>query len=127
MPLRLELRNGRDIALATFGPNGNLPEGIGFGVVLCPFLWWAKRRLLDSMVIAAPDALRVYNGLGTHVLPWSEIEGFRPSSKPFLMAVQRTHGRPVTMAGLTPGMFGNRAAQEADMARLERFWTAARR
>jgi hypothetical protein len=85
-------------------------------------LIWLERRGIRARVVATPDGIRVFNGLRMHFVPWSEVEGFQDSSRPFLLAIKRTKGRPLPMAGLTPGSFGNRAPQAESLAQLEGYW-----
>jgi hypothetical protein len=87
-------------------------------------LIWLERRGLRASVVATPAGIRVFNGLRTHSVPWSEVEGFEDSSRPFLLAIKRANGGPLPMAGLTPGSFGNRAPQFASLERLESYWRA---
>jgi hypothetical protein len=93
--------------------------------VMVPVLVWSWRRMIGSSVIADRDGLRIYNGLATHVVLWSEVEGFGDSSRPFLLAVRRHEQRPITMCGLTPGAFGDIAPREEDRKRLEDLWRRA--
>jgi hypothetical protein len=72
--------------------------------------------------VADPAGIRVFNGLRTHFVPWDEVEGFEASSRPFLLAIKRSNGRPLAMAGLTPGSFGNVAPQTEDFERPEGYW-----
>ncbi len=81
-----------------------------------------ERRMVRASVTANSSGLRIYNGLATHAVAWPEVEGFEDSSRPFLMAVKRTHGRPIPMAGITPGLFGNRGPQQESMRELETYW-----
>jgi hypothetical protein len=83
---------------------------------------WLDRRILRVSVTAKPSGLYIYNGLRTHVVTWPEVEGFESSSRPYLMAVRRTHGRPIPMAGITPGLFGNLVPQTESMQELEAYW-----
>ena len=82
-------------------------------------LVWLERRGIRACVVATPAGICVFNGLRTHFVPWPEVEGFENSSRPFLLAIKRTKARPLPMAGLTPGSFGNRAPQDEDLERLE--------
>jgi hypothetical protein len=114
-----------DVALIV-GTRGNpavrIIDFIVVNIVGVPFVVWLKRRLLDATVRADPSGLYIFNGLGTHVVAWREVEGFGPSSRPFLLAVKRTCGRPIPMAGITPETFGRREAQREDMRELEEYW-----
>jgi hypothetical protein len=85
-------------------------------------LIWLERRGIRAYVVATPAGIHVFNGLRTHFVPWPEVEGFEDSSRPFLMAIRRTKGRPLPMAGLTPGSFGNRAPQAESLEQLEGYW-----
>jgi hypothetical protein len=85
-------------------------------------LIWLERRGIRACVVATPGGISVFNGLRTHFVPWSEVEGFEDSSRPFLLAIRRTKGRPLPMAGLTPGSFGNRAPQAESLEQLEGYW-----
>jgi hypothetical protein len=85
-------------------------------------LIWLERRGIRACVVATPAGIRVFNGLRTHFVPWSEVEGFEDSSRPFLLAIKRTKARPLPMAGLTPGSFGNRAPQAESLEQLEGYW-----
>jgi hypothetical protein len=85
-------------------------------------LIWLERRGIRACVVATPGGIRVFNGLRTHFVPWTEVEGFEGSSRPFLLAIRRTKGRPLPMAGLTPGSFGNRAPQAESLEQLEGYW-----
>lgn len=85
-------------------------------------LIWLERRGIRACVVATPDGIRVFNGLRTHFVPWPEVEGFEDSSRPFLLAIKRTKARPLPMAGLTPGSFGNRAPQTESLEQLEGYW-----
>lgn len=85
-------------------------------------LIWLERRGIRACVVATPAGIRVFNGLRTHFVPWSEVEGFENSSRPFLLAIKRTKARPLPMAGLTPGSFGNRAPQAESLEQLECYW-----
>lgn len=85
-------------------------------------LVWLERRGIRACVVATPAGIRVFNGLRTHFVPWSEVEGFEDSSRPFLLAIKRTKGRPLPMAGLTPGSFGNRVPQTESLEQLEDYW-----
>jgi hypothetical protein len=82
-------------------------------------LIWLERRGIRACVVATPTGIRVFNGLRTHFVPWSEVEGFESSSRPFLLAIKRTKARPLPMAGLTPGSFGNRTPQAESLEQLE--------
>jgi hypothetical protein len=85
-------------------------------------LIWLERRGIRACVVATPAGIRVFNGLRTHCVPWSEVEGFEDSSRPFLLAIKRTKARALPMAGLTPGSFGNRAPQTESLKQLEDYW-----
>jgi hypothetical protein len=85
-------------------------------------LIWLERRGIRAYVVASPVGIYVFNGLRTHFVPWSEVEGFEDSSRPFLLAIRRSKGRPLPMAGLTPGSFGNRVPQAESLEQLEGYW-----
>jgi hypothetical protein len=85
-------------------------------------LIWLERWGINARVVATPRGISVFNGLRTYFVPWSEVEGFEHSSRPFLLAIRRTNGRPLPMAGLTPGSFGNRAPQAESLEQLEAYW-----
>lgn len=91
-------------------------------IVGVPFVVWLKRRMVDATVSADSSGLYIYNGFRTRVVAWREIEGFEPSSRPFLLVVKRTGGRPIPMAGITPETFGRRGPQREDMRELEAYW-----
>lgn len=116
------------VASVLFAPNviGGVAGGmIGLAVllaVIAPLFIWGKRRIIDASVRATPDGLYIYNGLKTHVVAWSDVVGFQPSTRPFLMAVTRRNGRPVPMDGITPESFGRRGPQEDSMRELEAYW-----
>jgi hypothetical protein len=84
-------------------------------------LIFLERRLVRATVTATPQGLYVFNGLRRHFVPWSEVAGFEPSSRAFLFAVKRTNGRPLPMAGLTPGSFGRRGPQLESLERLKEY------
>lgn len=86
------------------------------------FLVWFERRCVRATVTADEAGLHVYNGLSTRTIAWSEVEGFAPSRWPFLIAVKVKGGRRVTMAGITPGAFGDRGPQQVDLGELESYW-----
>jgi hypothetical protein len=83
---------------------------------------WLERRMVRSTVNATPSGLRIYNGIRTYVVRWHEVVAFERSSRPFQMAVKRTHGRPISMAAITPGWFGNLRPQLEKMQELEAYW-----
>ena len=89
---------------------------MGLGILQ---LIWLERRGIRAYVVATPAGIHVFNGLRTHFVPWSEVVGFEDSSRPFLLAVKRTKARPLPMAGLTPGSFGNRTPQAESLEQLE--------
>jgi hypothetical protein len=113
-----------------FGPRLDAPlRAVGFmttTTILLPFSVYMTRRLLRAYVIGDGSGLRIYNGIRTHVIPWSEVEGFVGSSRPFLMAVKRTHGRALTMTGITPGPLGDPEPQRQNMLELEALWQRCR-
>jgi Bacterial PH domain len=66
-----------------------------------------ERRMVRSTVTADPSGLRIDNGLGTHFVAWSDVEGFVADlNRPFLVDVERTDGPPIPMAGIRPTPFG---------------------
>ena len=65
-----------------------------FVIVLAPGLIWGRRRLLQANVIADGTGLRIFNGLRTYSVPWSEVAGFKKSFMPFLFAVRRNMDDP---------------------------------
>jgi hypothetical protein len=83
---------------------------------------WLERRMVRSTVNATPSGLCIYNGIRTYVVRWPEVVAFERSSRPFQMAVKRTHGRPISMAAITPGWFGNLKLQFEKMQELEAYW-----
>ena len=96
---------------------------MGLGILQ---LIWLERRGVRAYVVATPAGIHVFNGLRTHFVPWSEVEVFEDSSRPFLLAIKRTKGRPLPMAGLTPGSFGNRVPQTESLEQLEDYWRRVR-
>jgi hypothetical protein len=114
-----------DVAVVV-GPDLNLAARIALfitsTVVGSALIGWCERRMVRASVTANPSGLYIYNGLGTHVVTWPEVKGFEDSSRPFLMAVKRAHGRPIPMAGITPELFGNRGPQRDSMQELEAYW-----
>jgi Bacterial PH domain len=95
---------------------------VGWAIMLgAAQILWLERRGIRAYVVATPSGIRVFNGLRTHFVRWTEVEGFEPSSRPFLLAIKRTRGRPLPMAGLTPGSFGNRAQQARSLEELEAY------
>jgi Bacterial PH domain len=99
-----------DVALVA-GPNINtvvrVLSFVAWTIIGGLLVVWLDRCVVRVSVTAKPSGLYIYNGLRTHVVTWAEVEGFEASSRPYLMAVKRTHGRPIPMAGITPGLFGN--------------------
>jgi hypothetical protein len=118
-----------DVAVVV-GPNLKLSVRIALfitsTVIGTALIGWCERRMVRASVTASPSGLFIYNGLGTHVVTWPEVKGFEDSSRPFLMAVKRAHGRPIPMAGITPELFGNRGPQRESMRELEAYWRRIR-
>jgi hypothetical protein len=112
--------------VAVAGPDIEFPIRVLVFVVVAGMgaleLLWLERRGIKARVVATPRGISVFNGLRTYFVPWSEVEGFQHSSRPFLLAVRRTKGRPLPMAGLTPGSFGDLVPQVEDLERLEGYW-----
>lgn len=114
-----------DVA-ALIGPGLEVLPRVGFVVVatiggLLQFIF-LERRLVRAKVTATPEGLYVFNGFRRHFVPWAEVEGFEHSSRPFLLAIKRSNGTPLPMAGLTPGSFGRRGPQKEDLESLKRYW-----
>jgi hypothetical protein len=87
---------------------------------------YIERGIVNPSVRATVSGLYIYNGLRTHVVAWVEVAGFQRSSRPFQMAVRRTHGRPIAMAGVTNDNLGYRSSQRAKIGELEVYWRRIR-
>jgi hypothetical protein len=81
-----------------------------------------ERIMVKPYVRATPSGLCIYNGLRTHMIQWTEVAGFEPSSRPFQIAVKRINGKPVSMTGVMGGWFGNREPQREKIRELEAYW-----
>lgn len=118
-------------AAALIGPGLGVLSRVGFVVVATVggllHIVFLERRLVRARVTAAPEGLYVFNGIRRHFVPWSEVEGFEHSSRPFLLTVKRANGSPLPMARLTPGSFGRRRPQREDLERLKSYWRQYKR
>lgn len=76
-------------------------------VGMVPYILYMERRLVRAFVLADAQGLHIYNGLRTHLIAWTDVEGFQGRRNPFLVAVKRRGERPLVMTGVTPGLFGD--------------------
>jgi hypothetical protein len=83
---------------------------------------WAERRMVKATVKATPSGLYIDNGFRKYIVRWSEVVAFENSWRPFQVAVKRTHGRPISMASITPGWFGKLTPQRGKVQELEAYW-----
>ena len=95
---------------------------VAFTLIAVVVVVGMERRMVRSTVMADPSGLRIDNGLGTHFVAWSDVEGFvADRNRPFLVNVERTGGPPIPMAGIRPTPFGRRSPDWDSIRQLETY------